>query len=194
MGGDTPAAVQLVIFGGRGELARHKLIPARARLAADPEVPRRELMIIAIAGTDECDGSFRNARDGFGWLAPRSFYRRGDVRELESLARGLDELAQGRSSGRLFYLALARDLFVPTVANLSAARLLDMRERARVTSPAGPSTLVVLSQAIAAYGSRSPALKTRCRCPLTTAWPEVRVTFSPSRRKNEWDALIPGVA
>jgi glucose-6-phosphate 1-dehydrogenase len=30
---DRHAAVQLVIFGGRGQLARHKLIPALARLA-----------------------------------------------------------------------------------------------------------------------------------------------------------------
>lgn len=137
-------AVQLVIFGGRGELARHKLIPALARLAADPEVRRQELTVVAVARTEESDESFRGSlvralppdtRDGFEWLAPRIFYRRADVRDLkslESLARELDELAEGRSSGRLFYLALAPDLFVPTVANLSAARLLDMREGERV--------------------------------------------------------------
>lgn len=144
MSTERDAAVQLVIFGGRGELARHKLIPALARLAADPEVRRQELTVVAVARTEESDESFRgsliralppDARDGFEWLAPRVFYRRADVRDLESLeslARELDELAQGRSSGRLFYLALAPDLFVPTVANLSAARLLDMREGERV--------------------------------------------------------------
>lgn len=140
MGSEEQVAVQLVIFGGRGDLARQKLIPALARLAADPEVRRQDLKVVAVGRSDESDESFRNAlapsipadaRDGFRWLAPRVFYRRADVRELasiESLAHALDELAPGRSCGRLYYLALAPDLFVTTVAHLSAARLLDMRE------------------------------------------------------------------
>ena len=140
MDADRPVGVQLVIFGGRGELARHKLIPALARLAADPEVQRQELTVVAVARTEESDESFRSAltrtlpadaREGFERLAPRILYRRADVRELsslQSLARELDELAPGRSTGRLFYLALAPELFVPTVDNLSAARMLDMRE------------------------------------------------------------------
>lgn len=140
MSPDRDAAVQLVIFGGRGELARHKLIPALARLVLDPDVRRQELMVVAVARSDASDESFRSelaralpadAREGFKWLERRTFYRRADVRELaslQSLARTLDELAQRRPAGRLFYLALAPDLFVPTVANLSAARLLDMRE------------------------------------------------------------------
>ncbi len=144
MSADSPGAVQLVIFGGRGELARRKLIPALAHLVADPELRCQELSVVAVARTAESDESFRSsiaralpadARDGFELLAPRISYRRADVRELsslQSLARELDSLAQGRSSGRLFYLALAPDLFSITVANLSAARLLDMREGERV--------------------------------------------------------------
>ena len=144
MSPDQDAAIQLVIFGGRGELARHKLIPALARLALDPDVRRQELTVVAAARTDATDESFRSeltralpadAREGFDWLEPRTFYRRADVLDpssIESLARDLNELAQGRPCGRLFYLALAPDLFVPTVANLSAARLLDMREGERV--------------------------------------------------------------
>jgi len=139
VGGDGQA-VQLVLFGGRGDLARRKLMPALARLAADPDVRRLDLKVVAVGRSEESDEAFRNAladalpedaRDGFRWLAPRIFYRRADVRalaSLESLARQLDEIAEGRPTGRLFYLALAPDLFVAAVSNLSAARLLDMRE------------------------------------------------------------------
>ncbi len=141
---ETPDSVQIIILGGRGELTRRKLIPALARLAAHPETPRQDLTIVGVSRGDESDASFRaalaqelpeNARDGFALLEPRIFYRRADVRErasLEALANELTTLAKGRTCGRLFYLALAPDRFAATVANLSAARLLDMREGERV--------------------------------------------------------------
>lgn len=106
MSPDQDAAVQLVIFGGRGELARHKLIPALARLALDPDLRRQELTVIAAACSDASDESFRgelaralpaDAREGFNWLEPRTFYRRADVLDptsIESLARTLDGLAR----------------------------------------------------------------------------------------------------
>lgn len=132
--------MQLVVFGGRGQLARHKLIPALARLGAGAETRPEELTVVAVARTDESDESYRSwlaselpsdAKDGFAWLAKRIFYRRADVREVSSLvrlARELDDLAGSRPCGRLFYLALAPHLFDGTVANLSAARLLEMHE------------------------------------------------------------------
>jgi glucose-6-phosphate 1-dehydrogenase len=136
----APALVQVVVFGGRGELARRQLVPALAQLCANAAADAPALMVVGVSRSDETDASFRAAlardlppaaRQAFGALSPRIFYRRADVSTLVSmqvLAAELDALAEGRACGRLFYLALAPHLFAVAAAHLGEAGLLAMPE------------------------------------------------------------------
>ena len=128
--------VQVVVFGGRGELAREKLVPALARIATELAREGKQLMLVATGRSDGNDASYRAeissaiSADTLGRFAPNVFYRRADVRDpssLERLAPELDLLAGKRSAGRLFYLALAPELFAGTAENLARACLLDAR-------------------------------------------------------------------
>lgn len=138
MSADASELVQLVVFGGRGELARRKLIPAFATLARELAREGTELMLVAVGRAEADDASFREestaALGADGARASSSlFYRRADVRDgasLGRLARELAHLRGDRPGGRLFYLALAPDLFEPAALGLAQAGLL---------SPPGPN-------------------------------------------------------
>jgi glucose-6-phosphate 1-dehydrogenase len=126
---------QVIIFGASGDLTRRKLIPALARLDADPRPPTG-FSILGVSRSEMSDAQFRallaeampaDLREAFEGLAPRIFYHRGDACErasIDSLSQRLDGLPGGREAGRLFYLSLKPDLFPVAVAGLGAAGLL----------------------------------------------------------------------
>jgi glucose-6-phosphate 1-dehydrogenase len=119
---DDALPVQLLIFGGGGDLTRRKLVPALARLRRAGQ-PRGDLQIVGVGRRDKSDDAFRTElREGlapevaaaFDEIAPRVFYRTADVEALTSLAElrtAVDALAGGRPVGRLCYLALKPSLF-----------------------------------------------------------------------------------
>jgi len=125
---------QVVIFGASGDLTQRKLIPALARLA-DDSPSLRPFCVVGVSRTPKSDETFRaelaetmssKTRDAFVRLAPRVFYQPGDVGEPESLlalSKRLDELAEGREVGRLFYLSLKPELFGPAVDRLASTGL-----------------------------------------------------------------------
>ncbi len=136
---DTPL-VQILVFGGRGDLARRKLVPAIAGLARRaPGQP--DLQVIGVGRRDLNDTTFRDAlRDpaapggasAFDAIAPHLHYRRADVQDLaslEALRRDVDALAGGRRVGRLCYLALEPRLFGPAVTLLAQARIAHRHHR-----------------------------------------------------------------
>ncbi len=130
-----PTPDQVIIFGASGDLTRRKLVPALARLFADRAGPDA-LQVIGVSRSDLGDDGFRERlglaipsehAGAFDGLAPHIHYHRGDAADAESmqaLAKRLDELAGGRSTGRIFYLSLKPELFAPTVERLAAQGLL----------------------------------------------------------------------
>jgi glucose-6-phosphate 1-dehydrogenase len=86
------------------------------------------------------EGLAEGDREAFESVADRVHYVPGDVQDpaaIRALAARLDALPGGRSAGRLFYLSLKPDLFLPAVEHLAAAGLL------RQESPADPWRRVV---------------------------------------------------
>lgn len=126
---------QVVIFGASGDLTRRKLIPAFARLDADPRLPSG-FSILGVSRTELSTEQFRSQlaeslapelRPAFDRLAPRIFYHTADTSEpkaMEALGERLDTLPGGRAAGRLFYLSLKPQLFAVVAEGLGRAGLL----------------------------------------------------------------------
>jgi glucose-6-phosphate 1-dehydrogenase len=133
--------VQLLIFGGGGDLTRRKLVPAIARLRRAGQ-PQAEVQLVAIGRRDKSDTEFRaelraaldpEAAAAFDAIAPQVHYRRADVEDLASLEKlrtEVDALASGRDVGRICYLALEPRLFGPAVARLREAGIVHRHDPA----------------------------------------------------------------
>ncbi len=125
-----------MVLGGRGELAKRKLLPALARISDSENAGDQALMVVATGRAERTDEAYRaEIADTLGQagarFAAKLVYRRTDVRDPASVAhlsRDLDALAGSRSVGRLFYLALAPELFEPAAMNLFRTRLLAARD------------------------------------------------------------------
>jgi glucose-6-phosphate 1-dehydrogenase len=126
---------QVIIFGASGDLTRRKLLPALARLNADPRPPTN-FSVLGVSRTPMSDESFRKQlsaamtpelRRDFERLAPRVFYHVADTSErtaMDALGDRLDTLPGGREAGRLFYLSLKPELFPVVAEGLSESGLL----------------------------------------------------------------------
>jgi glucose-6-phosphate 1-dehydrogenase len=130
----------LVIFGGAGDLAHRKLLPALYNLHVDGVLPQASA-VVGVGRKEWSDDQFREfARDGV-----RRFSRRPlDDAKWASFASGLFfvnatleqpgglptvgsrldliEHDRGLPSSRIYYLAIPPALFVPTVEHLGRAR------------------------------------------------------------------------
>jgi len=139
----------LVIFGGTGDLAKRKLLPALYNLAADGALPER-FNLIASSRSD-------NSHEDYAQIAEesiRQFSRRppdeqvlkallehvryvpgtfDDASVYETLAKTLDEFDEeaGQPLNRAFYLSTAPEFFPVIVKQLGAAGL-DAHEDAEV--------------------------------------------------------------
>lgn len=125
--------IQIVILGASGDLTMRKLVPALLGLFRRGAGAFR---LIGCARSLLGDEAFRaQLRDGlpeedrqvFDAMAPQVHYVPGDVGRLEGLQRlaaRLDGFPEGGTGGRLFYLALKPDLFLPAVEHLAASGLL----------------------------------------------------------------------
>lgn len=127
--------IQIVVLGATGDLMRRKLLPALIHLSEE-----RTFSLVGTSRSERSDETFRKQlgegvpeadRQAFDALAERIFYQPSDVSEpdsFEMLADRLDELSDPESTGRLFYLSLAPDLFEDAVSGLADAGLLAMPE------------------------------------------------------------------
>ncbi len=133
----------IVIFGGNGDLAHRKLLPALYNLHVDGLLPPR----IAIAGVgrkDTPDAAYREfAKDGIttfsrrpideqAWqtFAAMLFFVKASLdgeQVLAPLGARLDiiEHERGLPGDRIYYFALPPALFVPTVKQLDRARFVN---------------------------------------------------------------------
>jgi glucose-6-phosphate 1-dehydrogenase len=141
--------IQVVIFGASGDLTARKLVPALAQLARKGAPDFR---LVGVARRPLDDEGFRallrermgeEDRIAFAQLADRVHYIAGDVGQAGDLARiqaALDGLPDGGQAGRLFYLSLRPDLFIPAVEHLGQGGML------RQASPGDPWRRVVVEK------------------------------------------------
>ena len=130
----------IVIFGGAGDLAHRKLLPALYNLHVDGLLPDHTA-VVGVGRRDLNDDSYRQfARDGvknfsrrpldesqWSQFAGRLHFVNIDISQpgsLPTLGSKLDliEHERGRSSDRVYYLAIPPTMFVPTVEQLARAR------------------------------------------------------------------------
>ena len=136
----TTEPTTLVIFGGTGDLARRKLLPALFQLGCKDRLPEN-LKIIGFARQNLTDDNYRDLMGDsvreFGSLAHRTdewamfakniFFVPGDLDspgDYAKLKSRLEFLEEGRQpANRLFYLSVAPRFFGPAVANLGSSGL-----------------------------------------------------------------------
>jgi glucose-6-phosphate 1-dehydrogenase len=143
-----PQPCSLVIFGGSGDLAKRKLLPALYNLALDGALPAN-FAVVGIGRREFDDDIFRGvAREGVESFSRRPldpkywpdferslFFHRGSIDDAGSYAElkaRLEEIEAtcGVPGNRVFYLSIPPDRFRTCVEQLRAAGL--------VTPPAGP--------------------------------------------------------
>ncbi|WP_084666992.1 glucose-6-phosphate dehydrogenase [Thermanaeromonas toyohensis] len=138
-----------VIFGATGDLARRKLFPALYNLSAEGILPsgvaivgvgrrpfdlayfREKFILPALLDNSRLAG---NLLHNFSSFAQRCYYFSLDLRDssrYRELKNFLDQLdwEWGVQGNRVFYLALAPELFGPVVANLKEQGFLDKGPR-----------------------------------------------------------------
>ncbi len=123
-----------VIFGGTGDLARRKLLPAIARLVKDGRVPAETHVLAVATDAHSNDDAYREvaaralaeaglAEEDTRELLGRLHYQtigKADAHDFEALAQRLYQLetAHGLPGNRAFYLALPPQAFVGLAGNL----------------------------------------------------------------------------
>jgi len=129
---DPTPFTQLLIFGGSGDLARRKLVPAVVRLSRTG-LRDGGVQVVGVGRRAMSDDAFRRElRDAlpeelthaFDGMARDVHYRSadvGDLRSLQKLRAEVDGLAGRPAFGRLCYLALRPGLFATAIALLRAA-------------------------------------------------------------------------
>jgi len=141
-GGRGPATpCVLVIFGGSGDLARRKLLPALFNLAREGLLPER-FAIVGVGSSDLGDQGFRDWAGAelprfvhgeidprrWAWFAERLHYAQAGFEDTEAYAglrQRLSEVAAAFGTGEnyLFYLATPPGFFHTIVTRLGAADL-----------------------------------------------------------------------
>lgn len=134
--------VTLVIFGGTGDLAHRKLLPALYNLHVDGLLPPR-FAVVGVGRGDLTDEAYRDfAKDGVVHFSRRppdeavwkifaeSLYfvsaSFDDPKAFAPLGSRLDviEHERGLTGNRIYYLAVPPSMFVPTVKNLAHAKFI----------------------------------------------------------------------
>lgn len=130
-------AAQIVIFGASGDLTSRKLVPALLSNFAAGSI-KADTQVIGVARSEKRSEAWRDElaqglkgpqaqawskfAQNFHWVQADA----ADPGQIDHLATRLDELAgkDAAKVGRLFYLALAPDLFGTVIANLSKRGML----------------------------------------------------------------------
>lgn len=131
----------IVIFGASGDLTSRKLVPALYELARKKRLPPGT-RILGVSRTPFSSEAWRErlrestarfvgaAFDRAAWdsFAPGIHYLPGDIShpdDFRSLGRRLEELEDGQSASRIYYLSTAPHFYETAVAGLGAAGLAD---------------------------------------------------------------------
>jgi len=143
----------MLVFGGTGDLALHKLLPALYHLHRDGRLPA-DMRILALARNSLNRASYwamaekhcrvQVARADFDlatWqgFAERLDYFAMDLSQSAEFGRLHKKLGDACQRGRICYMATAPDLFASISANLAIAGLTDSHTRIVVEKPIGHS-------------------------------------------------------
>jgi glucose-6-phosphate 1-dehydrogenase len=139
---NAPPGVTIVIFGGGGDLAHRKLLPALYNLHVDHLLPAK-IAIVGVGRKDQEDEAYRAfAKDGIAKYSRRPIDEQtwkafgealffvnvslDDERGYATLGARLDrvEHERGLTGNRIYYLAVPPALFAPTVKQLERARFI----------------------------------------------------------------------
>ena len=140
-----------VVFGGRGDLAKRKLLPALYHLDLENRLPPDGRIIAASRGATSAEDYRALVHDAcltylpkgqFDEVAWARFSARLDYVALDAADgagyRLLNQAFSGREDVvRCFYLATAPELFVPIANNLAAAKLITPVTRLVLEKPLG---------------------------------------------------------
>ena len=131
-------AYTIVIFGASGDLTRRKLIPALYNLFRKnrlPEVTRIVGVSRSVFGHEQWRSELRESTEKYSkvfdaeaWnrFSENVYYQPGDITQsadFEKLRDFLDEIEQGNSKGRLFYLSTKPQLYEIAIEQLGAVGL-----------------------------------------------------------------------
>ena len=135
----------IVIFGGAGDLAHRKLLPALYNLHVDGLLPPR-FAVVGVGRKAMTDEAYREFAQGRHHQVLAAAARRGGVagiradallrqrvdrrrQGLAPLGARLDtiEHERGLPGNRIYYLAVPPTMFAPTVKHLARARFVDAR-------------------------------------------------------------------
>ncbi len=161
----TPeTTISLVIFGGAGDLAHRKLLPALYNLHVDGLLP--PIAIVGVGRKDMTDEAYRAfARDGATHFSRRPvdaqawatfeaslFFVNASIDDQHAFAplgARLDiiEHEHGLAGDRIYYLAVPPSLFAPTVKGLARARMVT-RPASGPMPAAAPSARVIVEKPI----------------------------------------------
>ncbi|HEX6121307.1 MAG TPA: glucose-6-phosphate dehydrogenase [Dongiaceae bacterium] len=142
----------MVVFGGRGDLARRKLLPALYELDRDNRLPP-DGRVIAVSRSEMDQTEFialvENACIEFStkgkplnpevWarFSQRLSYAGFDATKSDAFGPLVSSLKDRQAVVRVFYLATAPDLFGPTAANLGRNELVTPLTRLVLEKPLG---------------------------------------------------------
>jgi glucose-6-phosphate 1-dehydrogenase len=142
--------VDLVIFGGTGDLAMRKLLPALCHLHSDGLLsPAARIISVAREAQDrpayqrlvrqQCETHLGEAFSKAGWdaFAALLHFCSFDALDLQSFANLAKLLAGCDEYERVFYLSTAPSLFVDICRNLSQAGLINRQSRVVLEKPLG---------------------------------------------------------
>jgi glucose-6-phosphate 1-dehydrogenase len=141
-------AVSLVIFGGGGDLAHRKLLPALYNLHLDGLLPA-QMAIVGVGRGKMSDEAYRAfAKEGSAQFSRRPvednrwqtfesklFFATATIDDdngFAPLGKRLEQIEGdlGLSGNRIYYLAIPPSLFIPTVKELREAGLVGERRKA----------------------------------------------------------------
>ncbi|MFI8482282.1 glucose-6-phosphate dehydrogenase [Pseudomonas sp. NPDC078700] len=146
-------ACDILVFGGSGDLALHKLLPALYHLHRDKRL-HADTRIIALARSKRSSDDYkalaeRNCRakiakadfDTQCWqdFSARLDYFAMDAAQSADFARLAQYLGNTEKRVRVYYLATAPDLFAGIAAHLKTARLANAHSRIVLEKPIGHS-------------------------------------------------------
>jgi glucose-6-phosphate 1-dehydrogenase len=158
---NLPPGVTIVIFGGGGDLAHRKLLPALYNLHVDQLLPQK-IAIVGVGRKDQTDDAYRAfAKDGVKQFSRRPIDEEAwttfaaalffvnmsidDEHGFGALGARLDsvEHERGLAGDRIYYLAVPPALFAPTVKQLARARFV-----VRASQRAQPFARVIVEKPI----------------------------------------------
>lgn len=149
-----------VIFGGTGDLAKKKLIPALFKLSSDGKLPEG-FTVVSVGRQDLAEAAYRKSmeenvlqlpgktfsQEQWDQFQQKLFYKRceltdsEDYKELNAFLMAIDQKFHTQGN-RIFYLAVAPDLVQSIIYNLNGSKMVENKtswQRLMLEKPFGNS-------------------------------------------------------